>query len=131
MVEKLNVVEQQRHKVVLHLMEQNRQRRFFSQRLAELHNIILQTDILDCVDAVPAIDDVRYAPAIDTDRDQKESVDDQHIPEELKLQAEQYAKRFLDPNTDAVRPGKTSQRFREIGRQLMANSKSSHSNERK
>ena len=118
LIEKLNVVEQARYKVIQHVKEQQKQHKFYSKKLEQLHSLVLQTDILNSVSKVPPIDNIRYAQAIDTKRDAEEAIDDQSIPEELKQQAQSYAANFLNPENDTAKPGRITQSLREIGKQL-------------
>ena len=80
LIEKLNVIEKKRYKVIQHLMEQQQQHRFYSNRLEQLHSLIFQSDILDEVCDIPPIDNIRYGQAIDTARDKEEAIDDNSIP---------------------------------------------------
>lgn len=101
LIEKLNVVEQRRYKVIQHLMEQQKQYKYYSKRITQLHSLVFQTDILDDVSNVPPVDNIRYGQAIDTERDREESIDSTEIPEELKKQAEAHAANFLN-NEDTI-----------------------------
>ena len=118
LIEKLNVVEKKRYKVIQHLMEQQAQHRFYSKRLEQLHSLVFQSDILDEVCSIPPIDNIHYGQAIDTERDKNEATDDNAIPEELKAQAESYANNFLNPDDHPAGSGQLSQTFRELGRQV-------------
>ena len=53
LIEKLNVVEKKRYKVIQHVAEQARQHKHYSTRIKQLHSIIMQTDILDYVPSAP------------------------------------------------------------------------------
>lgn len=87
-IEKLNVVERNRYKVIQHVAEQARQHKYYSKRLKQLRNIIMQSDILDHIPTAPPVDNIRYGQAIDEERDRNKATDDLTIPEELKEQAE-------------------------------------------
>lgn len=115
LIEKLHVVEKNRHRIIQHVKEQQAQHTFYSKRLSQLHSIVLQSNILDEVSNVPAVDHIRYAQAIDVERDQTEAIDDNNIPNELKEQAIAYEKAFLEPNT-TYKPGKISQMYRQLGK---------------
>lgn len=123
LIEKLNVIEKKRYKVIQHLMEQQQQHRFYSNRLEQLHSLIFQSDILDEVCDIPPIDNIRYGQAIDSTRDKNEATDDNSIPEELKAQAESYASHFLNPDDSPSKSGQFSQTFRELGRQIRQQTK--------
>lgn len=118
LIEKLNIVEKKRYKVIQHLMEQQEQHRFYSKRLEQLHSLVFQSDILDEVCSIPPVDNIRYGQTIDTERDKNEATDDNAIPEELKAQAESYANNFLNPDDYPSGSGQLSQTFRELGRQV-------------
>ena len=113
---KLNVVEKKRYKVVQHIAEQAKQHRFYSTRLHQLHSIVMQSDILDYVPSAPPADNIRYGPAIDTERDKTEATDDKSIPEELKSQAEKYADNYLNPEPEKSEPGQITLSYLEKGK---------------
>ena len=117
MIEKLNVAEKNRYKVIQHVIEQRKQHKFYSTKIKQLHNIVLQTDILSYVDDSPEVDNIRYAQAIDEERDKNEAMEDTSIPEELKAQAEKYTDNFLDPDSSKAKPGAITNFYAEIGRQ--------------
>lgn len=118
LIEKLNVIEKKRYMIVQHVKEQNEQYRYYSSRIEHLHNIVLQTDILDEACKVPAVDNIRYAQVIDQKRDETEAIDDRTIPEELKVQAAYYADNLLTPDTLPEKSGQISQSMKELGRKL-------------
>lgn len=117
LIEKLNVVETKRHKIIQHISEQQRQHRYYSDRIRQLHSIILKTDILQYVDDTPPVDDIRYGQAIDEERDRRDAADDKSIPEELKEQAQAYADHYLEPESEKSMPGQMTSLFRELGKQ--------------
>ena len=121
LIEKLNVVEKKRYKVVQHVAEQAKQHRFYSTRLHQLHSIVMQSDILDYVPSAPPADNIRYGPAIDTERDKTEATDDKSIPEELKSQAEKYADNYLNPEPEKSDPGQITLSLLERGKQARRN----------
>lgn len=86
LIEKSNVVEKNRYKVMQHIQEQQKQRKFYSTKLQQLHNIIYATNILDEVCHVPPIDDIRYTQKIDAEKN-KELKLDTTIPQQLQQQA--------------------------------------------
>ena len=86
LIEKLNVVEKKRYKIIQHIKEQQKQHRFYSNKLKQLHDVILTTDILDEVTAYPAVDHIRYGQAIDETRDSQLPIDT-NIPLELQQKA--------------------------------------------
>ena len=98
------------------MKEQNEQRKFYSNRIERLHNIVLQTDILNEACKVPAVDHIRYAQAIEKERDETEAIDDKKTPEELKVQDVYYADNFLTPDTLSEKNGEISQSMKELGR---------------
>lgn len=116
LIEKLNVVEKRRHKVIEHIREQQLQHKFYSNKLSQLHSIIYESNILSYVEDVPFVDNIRYGQAIDIKRDKEEANDDNQIPKELKEQALKYANNYLEDNTTKVKPGRMSQMFTEIGK---------------
>ena len=118
LIEKLNVVEKRRYLIIQHTKEQEKQRKFYSKRIERVHNIVLQTDILNEACKVPAVDHIRYAQAIDKERDEIEAIDDKKIPEELKVQAVYYADNLLTPDTLPEKNGEISQSMKELGRKL-------------
>lgn len=115
LIEKSNVVEKKRYKILHRVAEQSRQHKYYSRRLKQLHSLILKTDILQYVDDTPPVDHIRYGQAIDEERDRSEAVDDKSIPEELKEQAEAYYKNMLNPEPEKSEPGVMTKRFRELG----------------
>ena len=121
LIEKLNVVEKKRYKVIQHVAEQARQHKYYSTRIKQIHAIIMQTDILNYIPSAPPADHIRYGQAIDEDRDKKEAIDDTSIPEELKEQAEKYAASYLNPEPEKSEPGRLTLMFREIGKQARNN----------
>lgn len=121
LIEKLNVVEKKRYKVIQHIAEQGKQHKYYSNRLKQLHSIILQTDILDHISSAPPVDHIRYGQAIDTERDKSEAIDDNNIPEELKVQAEKYAANYLNPEPEKSEAGQMTLLFREIGKRARNN----------
>lgn len=121
LIEKLNVVEKKRYKVIQHVAEQARQHKYYSKRIKQLHSIIMQTEILKYIPSAPPADHIRYGQAIDEDRDKKEAIDDKSIPEELKEQAEKYATNYLNPEPEKSEPGQLTLLFREIGKQARKN----------
>lgn len=86
LIEKLNVVEKKRYKVIQHVQEQQKQHRFYSNKLKQLHDVILASDILDEVTAYPAVDHIRYGQAIDESKDKQLPIDTD-IPLELQQKA--------------------------------------------
>ena len=120
MIERLNVVEKQRHKVVEHVVEQQRHRKHYSTKINILHNIVLQTDASQRVLSVPAVDDIRYGQAIDVARDKSIAQDDKNIPNELKEQAIRYAENLLNSD-DEREPGITTNFLYEIGKKARQN----------
>ena len=121
LIEKLNVVEKKRYKVIQHVAEQARQQQYYSNRIKQLHSIIMQSDILDYIPSAPPVDHIRYGQAIDEERDKNEAIDDKSIPEELKEQAEKYAANYLNPEPEKSEPGQLTLMFREIGKQARKN----------
>lgn len=117
MIERLNVVEHGRHKVVEHVAEQARQYKHYSQKIKDLHNIVLQTDISERVMDVPAVDNIRYGQAVDGSRDIIEAHSDESIPDELKIQAEKYAENFLNPDASKSEPGEMTKTFSTLGKE--------------
>lgn len=115
MIEKLNVVEKRRHKVIEHIQEQQAQHKFYSKRITQLHSIIYESGILDYVNEVPFVDNIRYAQKIDEVKDKERASDDKDIPEELKAQAEKYLNNYMDSSKNKVEPGRLSKMLREIG----------------
>ncbi|MBR5091087.1 MAG: hypothetical protein IK093_16805 [Ruminiclostridium sp.] len=103
--------------MIQHVAEQARQHKYYSKRLKQLHNIIMQSDILDHIPTAPPVDNIRYGQAIDEYRDKYEATDDLSIPEELKAQAERYTANFLDPEPEKSKPGQMTLMFRELGKQ--------------
>ena len=83
-----------------------------------MHNIVLQTDILEEIDKVPAVDNIRYCQKIDTARDATEAVDDKRIPEPLKEQAVFYSSNLLIEDTNPEIRGQISESMKELGRKL-------------
>ena len=116
LIEKLNVVERKRHKIIERVADQARQHKYYSKRLKQLHSIILQTNILKDVLTAPPTDHIRYTQAIDEQRDKTEAVDDKFIPEELKAQAEMYIENYLNPEPNKSQPGQITDMFSEIGK---------------
>lgn len=100
------------------MKEQDKQHKFYSKRIERVNNIVLQTDILNEACKVSAIDNIRYAQAIDKERDETEAIDDKKIPEELKVQAVYYADNILTPDTLPEKNGEISQSMKELGRKL-------------
>lgn len=121
LIEKLNVVEKKRYKVIQHVAEQARQQQYYSNRIKQLHSIIMQSDILDYIPSAPPVDHIHYGQAIDEERDKNEAIDDKSIPEELKEQAEKYAANYLNPEPEKSEPGQLTLMFREIGKQARKN----------
>lgn len=121
LIEKLNVVEKRRYKVIQHVAEQARQHKYYSSRLKQIHSIVLQSDILSTLPIAPPADHIRYGQNIDEARDRKEAIDDPSIPEELKEQAEKYAENYLNPEPEKSEPGQLTLIFREIGKQARRN----------
>lgn len=115
LIEKLHVVEKNRHRVVEHIKEQQRQHRYYSSRLTQLHSVVLEADILDEVSQTPAVDNIRYAQKIDEERDREEASDESAIPGELKEKAVEYEKNFLEPDNSHT-SGKISRMYREMGK---------------
>ena len=120
MIERLNVVEKQRHKVVEHVAEQHRQRKHYSSKIKALHNIVLQTDASQRAMSVPAVDNIRYGQAVDTEKDERIAQDDKKIPNELKEQAVRYAENLLNSD-DRQEPGMATNFFCELGKQARHN----------
>ena len=118
LIEKLNVVEKKRYKIIQHINEQDNQYKFYSERIERVHNIVLQTDILEEIDKVPAVDNIRYCQKIDTARDATEAVDDKRIPEPLKEQALFYSSNLLIEDTNPEIRGQISESMKELGRKL-------------
>lgn len=115
LIEKLNVVEKKRYRVVQHVSEQAKQHRYYSKRLKQLHSVILKTDILRYVDDTPPVDNIRYGQAIDEEKDKATAIDDPAIPEELKEQAIDHEENYLNPEPDKNEPGKMASTLRELG----------------
>lgn len=126
LIEKLNVVERKRYKVIQHLMEQQKQYKYYSKRLKQLHSLVFQSDILSDVSDVPPVDHILYGQAIDEAKDKSEATDSRNVPEELKAQAEAYAKNFLNNNDSITEAGPISQSLRELGRAARQNAKGSN-----
>ena len=114
LIEQLNVVEKQRHKVVEHVAEQARQYKHYSRRISALHNIILQTDIADRISNAPAIDDVRYGQAVDQEKDAVEASESSGIPDKLKDNAINYADSRLKVS-QKTQPGQITKSFLTLG----------------
>ena len=123
LVEKLNVVEQNRYKIIHHIRQQQAQHRFYSDKLEQLHSIVLQTDIADQVCHVPPVDNIRYGQAIDTERDSKDAIDDTSIPEALKEKAEEYSRNLMNLEGSHKKQGKITQSYRELGKKLRESKK--------
>ena len=117
-MEKLNVVEQNRYKIINHIRQQQAQHRFYSGKLEQLHSIVLQTDIADQVCHIPPVDNIRYGQAIDTGKDSLDAIDDTSIPEELKEKAAEYSKNLMNLEPSLEKQGKITQSYRELGRKL-------------
>ena len=100
-IQHLNLIEDQRYRVIQHLREQSRQRKEVSNRLNELRSIILKTNILELGLNIPAIEQISYVPAVDTDKDST-AADDERVPEDLKQLAIQYATAELEGNCDEI-----------------------------
>ena len=123
LVEKLNVVEQNRYKIIHHIREQQAQHRFYSGKLEQLHSIVLQTDIADQVCHIPPVDNIRYGQAIDAERDASDAADDASIPEELKEKAAEYSRNLMNSESSLDKQGIITQSYRELGRKLRESKK--------
>lgn len=117
-VDSLALIEEERCRIYQHLTEQGRQRRKITGRLEELRAIVLKSDIIDYGLDIPAIEEISYTQAVDTERDQKEAVDDKRVPEELKEAAIRYAEQNASGSSDSGnKPMKDF--MKEIGSRLM------------
>ncbi|MCD8020406.1 MAG: Mu transposase C-terminal domain-containing protein [Clostridiales bacterium] len=117
-IDKCALIEEARHAIYQHLAEQGRQRRKITGRLEELRAIVLKSDIIDYGLDIPAIEEISYTQAVDTERDQKEAVDDKRVPEELKEAAIRYAEQNASGSSDSGnKPMKDF--MKEIGSRLM------------
>ena len=94
LVEGLNLVEENRHKLLEHLIEQREQKRFYSKRIEQIHSVIIEGNILEYTDKVPAVDHIRYGQRIDTIKDSTQATDNNLIPNELKEQFINHHKNF-------------------------------------
>ena len=82
LVEGLNLVEEKRYRVIQHLQEQTAQLRTYSSHIRQMHNIVLQNNLIERGTGIPAIDNVAYGQIVDEEN--SISNDDPRIPEELK-----------------------------------------------
>ena len=83
-----NLIEERRYLVIQHLQEQAAQIRTYSSHIRQMHNIVLQNNLVELGTGIPAIDNVAYGQAIDETT--AGAVDDKRIPEELKELASKY-----------------------------------------
>ena len=88
------MVEENRHKLLEHLIEQREQKRFYSKRIEQIHSVIIEGNILEYTDKVPAVDHIRYGQRIDTIKDSIQATDNNLIPNELKEQFINHHKNF-------------------------------------
>ena len=89
-VQGLNLIEERRYLVIQHLQEQAAQLRTYSSHIRQMHNIVLQNNLVELGTGIPAIDNVAYGQVIDEERNVKEAVEDTRIPEDLKDLATKY-----------------------------------------
>lgn len=87
-VQGLNLIEERRYLVIQHLQEQAAQLRTYSSHIRQMHNIVLQNNLVELGTGIPAIDNVAYGQAIDEAA--AGATDDKRIPEELKELASKY-----------------------------------------
>ena len=66
------------------MQEQAAQLRTYSTHIRQMHNIVLQNNLVELGTGIPAIDNVAYGQTIDEERDSKEATDDPRIPNALK-----------------------------------------------
>jgi len=83
-VQGLHIIEDRRYRVIQHMQEQAAQLRTYSTHIRQMHNIVLQNNLVELGTGIPAIDNVAYGQTIDEERDSKEATDDPRIPDVLK-----------------------------------------------
>jgi hypothetical protein len=101
-VQGLNLIEERRYLVIQHLQEQAAQLRTYSSHIRQMHNIVLQNNLVELGTGIPAIDNVAYGQVIDEERNVKEAVEDTRIPEELKDLATKYQVLSIEPETPDI-----------------------------
>ncbi len=96
LVEGLNLIEEKRYRVIQHLQEQNAQLKTYSSHIRQMHNIVLQNNLVELGTGIPAIDNVAYSVTDNVaygqivDEENTAADDDIRIPEELKDLAASY-----------------------------------------
>lgn len=116
LIEKLNVREEKRFKVIQHIRQQQLQHRFYSRRNRQIHSLILQTDVLKDISNAPVVDNIRYGQAIDKEKDEMEAQENNAIPDKLKEQAVAYAESLLSAEKEHNEPGPLTLALEELGR---------------
>ena len=101
-VQGLNLIEERRYLVIQHLQEQAAQLKTYSSHIRQMHNIVLQNNLVELGTGIPAIDNVAYGQVIDEERNVKEAVEDTRIPEELKDLATKYQVLSIEPETPDI-----------------------------
>jgi len=101
-VQSLNMIEDKRYLVIQHLQEQTSQLRTYSSHIHQMHNIVLQNNLIELGTGIPAIDNVSYGQTIDETRDSKDAIDDERIPEALKDLASRYQNLDLEAETPDI-----------------------------
>ena len=89
-VQGLHIIEDKRHLVIQHMQEQASQLRTYSSHIRQMHNLVLQNNLIELGTGIPAIDNISYGQAIDESRDSQEAIDDKRIPDALKDLASKY-----------------------------------------
>lgn len=108
-VEGLNYIEEYRYKTIQHLMEQSSQLKTYSDRIKQVHQIVLKNNLIELGTGIPAIDQVYYGQVIDETN--TEAIDDPRIPEELK----ELAIKFQDLKIEQEKPDIISEILVKIG----------------
>ena len=94
-VQGLNLIEERRYLVIQHLQEQAAQLKTYSSHIRQMHNIVLQNNLVELGTGIPAIDNISYGQVVLDNVN--EAVDDSRIPEELKDLAAKYQDLSLEP----------------------------------